>query len=142
MLTDIRDGSFDLDALQQLLDDAEGSLLPPQAGSCGGSDSGRFRSATTELIDSLLFELAGSAEAFEARILIDLILAGFRSGSFDANPEAQDFWLGEYERAVDEAITGENLEVLAQFSAASRLLGRTDEADAIDALIETLLGES
>ena len=142
MLSDIRDGSFDPDALQQLLDDTEGALLPPQAASCGGTDSGRFRAATTQLIDSLLFELAGSAEEFEARILIDLLVAGFRSGTFDSNPDAREFWLAEYERAVEGAIASESLAALTQFSAASRLLGRTAEADTIDALIATLLGES
>ncbi len=138
LLTDIRAGNIDVESIRELLQAVEGALAYGGRGSCGGDDSGSFRAATTELIDSMLFELAGGADELDVESLIELIVAGFRSGSFFADPEARDFWLGVYDEAVDAALAGGDRPTLARFSAASRLLGFDEQAAVIDALLADL----
>ena len=138
LLTDISAGVVDVDAIRAVVEAMEGALQPPSADECGGGSSGSFRAAAAELIDSVLFQLAGSADALDARTLIELVFAGYRSGSFLDDPEAESFWLGEYERAVEAALAGDEFGALGQFSAASRALGRTEEADRIDARMAEL----
>ncbi len=138
VLTGIRRGVVDLPSIRDLLQSAEGSLAYGVSGSCGNDDPASFRAATTELIDSMLFEMAGLTDELDADILIELVLAGFRSGAFSSDPEARAFWLEVYDEAVDAALLDGDPATLAKFSAASRLLGFDAQADTIDDLIAEL----
>lgn len=134
ILTDIRSGTVDTAAIRSLLQDAEGALGSGPEERCGGGDDGSFRSATTQLIDSMLFELAGS-DALDADTLIELMLAGARSGAFSRDAETSDFWYRRYGEGVDAAVASGDRVTLVRFSAASRILGREAEAQAIDDLL-------
>ena len=138
VLGNIRDGLVDLGAIRDLLQSAEGTLAYGGRGSCGNEDTGSFRAATTELIDSMLFEMAGIVDELDVDVLIELVVAGFRSGSFSADPAAREFWLQVYNEAVDAALASGDRATLAKLSAASRLLGFDEQADTIDDLLEEL----
>ena len=138
VLRQVRDGIIDLESIRQLLQDVEGGLTYPGSTTCGGGDDGSFRSATTELVDSMLFELADDDFGPDPDVLIELVVAGFRSGVFSTDPEARAFWLRVYDDAVEAALSDADVGSLAKFSAASRILGFDDQADTIDDLLAEL----
>jgi hypothetical protein len=138
ILRQVREGIVDLEMIRDLLQDVEGGLSYPGSTTCGGADDGSFRSATTELIDSMLFELADDDIGLDPDVLIELVIAGFRSGVFSSDTDARDFWLRVYDDAVEAALAGADVATLAKFSAASRLLGFDVQADTIDDLLAEL----
>ncbi|MFT7607765.1 MAG: hypothetical protein ACI9MX_000821 [Candidatus Aldehydirespiratoraceae bacterium] len=98
------------------------------------TDDTAFRSRAFATVAQLLEEAALSDGVFADGIL-ELMIAGYRSGVFAADPELRAFYDGTFELIVDNAMAdGSETELVTLFTAAVQL-ARTDLAQQISDLL-------
>ncbi len=102
-----------------------------------GEDDTMFRNRAYAVVAQMLNEAALSDTVFADGIL-ELMVAGYRSGVFASDPELRDFYDGQFDQIVQQALdSGSQTELLAVYSAAVQL-GKIELAAAVAELLEVV----
>jgi hypothetical protein len=99
-----------------------------------GDDDTVFRNRAYAVVAQMLNEAALSDGVF-ANGILELLVAGYRSGVFASDPELRDFYDGQFDQIAQQAIeSGNQTELLTVYSAAIQL-GKNELAAAIAELL-------
>lgn len=129
-------GPWSVDTLSDILGQAENLAVNGfrRANCDSGEDDTVFRNRAYAVVAQMLNEAALSDGVF-ADAILELMVAGYRSGVFASDPELQDFYESQFEQIVSQTIeSGSETELLAVYTAALQL-GRNDLAASVAELL-------
>ena len=144
ILDQVRAGSVESSDLRDYLRVAEAAVVAGTIRSnCDeGTDSGmetQFRSFAAATVENILEELAlGDFAGIDDQTFLSLMLAGYRTGTFDSDTGLRDFYESELQTRVSDALLTADVETLQRFLASASQFGMDELAADILALLEGL----